>query len=115
VGPVPDPPLIVLCSIGIDAFKTVVSQGVGETLLRQEIEGKKRHYVTPRDVPVSRLGCVLVDTGEGDDALAVYVAKLAELKLIAPPGARDSYSQAGYSLMTRHASGRLSGASRMTP
>ena len=44
---------------------------------------------------------LLVDTGEGDDALAVYVARLAELKLIAPPGARTSYSQAAYSLAGR--------------
>jgi len=44
---------------------------------------------------------LLVETGEGDDALAVYVARLAELKLIAQPGARTSYSQAGYSLLGR--------------
>jgi CubicO group peptidase (beta-lactamase class C family) len=44
---------------------------------------------------------LLVDTGEGDDALARYVAKLAELELIAPPGTRASYSQAGYSLLGR--------------
>jgi CubicO group peptidase (beta-lactamase class C family) len=44
---------------------------------------------------------LLIETGEGDDALAVYVAKLAELKLVAPPGARTSYSQAGYSLLGR--------------
>jgi CubicO group peptidase (beta-lactamase class C family) len=39
-----------------------------------------------------------VDTGEGDDALASYVEKMAELKLIGPPGGRASYSQAGYNL-----------------
>ena len=44
---------------------------------------------------------LLVDTGEGDDALAQFVAKLADLELIAPPGARASYSQAGYSLAGR--------------
>ena len=44
---------------------------------------------------------LMVDTGEGDDALASFVAKLAELELIAPPGARASYSQAGYSLLGR--------------
>jgi CubicO group peptidase (beta-lactamase class C family) len=42
-----------------------------------------------------------VDTGEGDDALAGYVARMAELKLIGPPGARASYSQAGYNLAGR--------------
>ena len=42
-----------------------------------------------------------VDTGEGDDALAREVAKLAESKLVAPPGTRASYSQAGYNLAGR--------------
>lgn len=44
---------------------------------------------------------LIVDTGEGDDALANYVAKMAKLRQIAPPGARASYSQAGYSLLGR--------------
>jgi CubicO group peptidase (beta-lactamase class C family) len=42
-----------------------------------------------------------VETGEGDDALAVYVAKMAESELIAPPGTRASYSQVGYNLAGR--------------
>jgi CubicO group peptidase (beta-lactamase class C family) len=44
---------------------------------------------------------LLVETGDGDDALEIYVAKLAELEMIAPPGTRTSYSQAGYSLLGR--------------
>lgn len=44
---------------------------------------------------------MIVDTGEGDDALAAYVAKMAELDQISPPGARASYSQAGYNLAGR--------------
>ncbi len=44
---------------------------------------------------------IIVDTGEGDDALASYVAKLGELEQISPPGARASYSQAGYNLAGR--------------
>lgn len=44
---------------------------------------------------------LIVDTGEGDDALAAYVAKTAEVTQIAPPGARASYSQAGYNLVGR--------------
>jgi CubicO group peptidase (beta-lactamase class C family) len=44
---------------------------------------------------------LLVDTGEGDDALTTYVAKMADLKLIFAPGARASYSQAGYNLAGR--------------
>jgi CubicO group peptidase (beta-lactamase class C family) len=43
----------------------------------------------------------IADTGEGDDALANYVAKLTELELVAPPGTRASYSQAGYNLIGR--------------
>ncbi|GAB3413713.1 serine hydrolase domain-containing protein [Flindersiella endophytica] len=42
-----------------------------------------------------------VDTGEGDDAQARQTEKLAELKLIAPPGTRASYSQSGYNLLGR--------------
>ncbi|WKX71268.1 serine hydrolase [Streptomyces sp. XD-27] len=44
---------------------------------------------------------VINDTGDGDDALAGYVASMAELELIAPPGTRSSYSQAGYNLVGR--------------
>jgi CubicO group peptidase (beta-lactamase class C family) len=44
---------------------------------------------------------VVIDAGEGDDALAGYVAKMAGLELIAPPGTRASYSQAGYNLAGR--------------
>jgi CubicO group peptidase (beta-lactamase class C family) len=44
---------------------------------------------------------LIADTGEGDDALAMYVGRLAELDRLAPPGARASYSQAGYNLAGR--------------
>ncbi|MFS8099724.1 beta-lactamase family protein [Lentzea alba] len=43
----------------------------------------------------------LVDTGEGDDALARHVAELATLKLIGEVGERPSYSQSGYNLAGR--------------
>ncbi|MGE7435807.1 serine hydrolase domain-containing protein [Kitasatospora sp. NPDC001175] len=43
----------------------------------------------------------LVDADEGDGSLAAFVAKLAELDMIAQPGARASYSQAGYNLAGR--------------
>lgn len=39
----------------------------------------------------------LIDA-EADESLQAFVATMAELKLIAPPGARASYSQAGYNL-----------------
>jgi CubicO group peptidase (beta-lactamase class C family) len=43
----------------------------------------------------------IVETGGGDDALARYVAMLPELELIGLPGARASYSQAGFNLIGR--------------
>ncbi|MFJ3176366.1 serine hydrolase domain-containing protein [Streptomyces roseus] len=43
----------------------------------------------------------LIDDGEGDRSLAGLVTKLHQLPLIAPPGARASYSQAGYNLAGR--------------
>ncbi|MCI3928576.1 serine hydrolase domain-containing protein [Streptomyces sp. AN091965] len=43
----------------------------------------------------------LIDDGRGDRSLAGLVAKLHELPLIAPPGARASYSQAGYNVLGR--------------
>ncbi|MEU8775863.1 serine hydrolase domain-containing protein [Streptomyces sp. NPDC048606] len=41
------------------------------------------------------------DTGEGDDALAAFVAELDALALIAEPGSRASYSQAAFNLAGR--------------
>ncbi|WP_433176242.1 serine hydrolase domain-containing protein [Actinoallomurus sp. CA-150999] len=40
----------------------------------------------------------LIGPDTGDGSLAAFVAKMAELPIIAPPGARASYSQAGYNL-----------------
>ncbi|MDT0451433.1 serine hydrolase domain-containing protein [Streptomyces hesseae] len=47
------------------------------------------------------LDWALLDTGEEDGTLPSYVARMAQLPLIAPPGARPSYSQAGYNLAGR--------------
>jgi CubicO group peptidase (beta-lactamase class C family) len=44
---------------------------------------------------------LIVDTGEGDDALATYEVKMTELKLVSPHNIRASYSQAGYNLAGR--------------
>lgn len=41
------------------------------------------------------------EPGEGDDALASYVARLAESEPVGPPGGRSSYSQTGYNLAGR--------------
>jgi pimeloyl-ACP methyl ester carboxylesterase len=43
-GPMPDVPLIILCSTETDAFRYAVSVGEPEELLREEIEGKQRLY-----------------------------------------------------------------------
>jgi pimeloyl-ACP methyl ester carboxylesterase len=43
-GSLPDVPLIVLSSTGIDDFKKAVSMGEPDSLLREEIEGKRRLY-----------------------------------------------------------------------
>jgi len=43
-GPMPDVPLIVLSSMGIDGFKEAVLVGESESLLHEEIEGKRRLY-----------------------------------------------------------------------
>ncbi|MYT31343.1 MULTISPECIES: serine hydrolase domain-containing protein [unclassified Streptomyces] len=43
----------------------------------------------------------LIDADEDDVSLAAFVAKMAELPIIAPPGTRASYSQAGYNLAGR--------------
>ncbi|MBW5485305.1 serine hydrolase [Streptomyces bambusae] len=43
----------------------------------------------------------LIDTEAGDGSLAAFVAKMAELAIVAPPGARASYSQAAYNLAGR--------------
>jgi CubicO group peptidase (beta-lactamase class C family) len=44
---------------------------------------------------------MLLDTGDGDDALKTYVDHLGELTLIAAPGERASYSQVGFNLLGR--------------
>ncbi|WP_194815895.1 serine hydrolase [Nocardia sp. XZ_19_385] len=44
---------------------------------------------------------IINDTGEGDDALAKFVATLAELPMIGAPGDRASYSQAGFNVLGR--------------
>ncbi|HTF42174.1 MAG TPA: alpha/beta hydrolase [Propionibacteriaceae bacterium] len=45
-GGMPGVPVIIITSMGIDPFKAAVSQGIPESLLREEIEGKRRLYTT---------------------------------------------------------------------
>lgn len=44
---------------------------------------------------------MVFDSGDGDDALAGEVARMAQVALIGPVGARASYSQLGYNLLGR--------------
>ena len=61
-GPMPDVPMIVLCSMSTDAFKEAVSVGESESLLREEIEGKRRLY-TALAASVPRGEIRLIDAG----------------------------------------------------
>jgi pimeloyl-ACP methyl ester carboxylesterase len=61
-GPMPDVPLIVLCSMGIDSFKRAVLVGESDSLLREEIEGKRRLYTALAE-SVPRGENRLVDAG----------------------------------------------------
>jgi heme-degrading monooxygenase HmoA len=45
----PDLPLIILTSTGIDSFKAAVSQRILDSLLREEVEGKGRLYTAWAD------------------------------------------------------------------
>src|SRR5262249_48019222 len=47
------------------------------------------------------VGDYFSDTGRGDDALAKYVAEMAELEQLTPPGAVFSYCNSGFSLLGR--------------
>jgi CubicO group peptidase (beta-lactamase class C family) len=60
--------------------------------------------VTPRHLLTHTAGWVgdyFSDTGRGDDALARYIAELADLEQLTPPGELYSYSNSGFSLLGR--------------
>lgn len=46
-------------------------------------------------------GDLFIDTGEGDDAIARYVERMADLEQISPPGAAFAYNNAALSLAGR--------------
>jgi pimeloyl-ACP methyl ester carboxylesterase len=62
-GPMPDLPLIILTSMGIDSFKEAVSQGTSESLLHEEIEGKRRLYTAWADSFMRGENRVIEDAG----------------------------------------------------
>lgn len=43
-GPLPDLPMIVLCSMGVDDFRRAVAGGMSEEVFAQEIDGRHRLY-----------------------------------------------------------------------
>jgi CubicO group peptidase (beta-lactamase class C family) len=114
--PVDDDTLFILGSVTKTHTATALMRLVAGDQV--ELEAPVRRYVPELKLADERAGAevtvlnllnhtsgldwgLIVDTGEGDEALAAYVAKLAELEQIAPAGARASYSQAGYNLAGR--------------
>jgi CubicO group peptidase (beta-lactamase class C family) len=60
--------------------------------------------VTPRHLLTHTAGWIgdyFSDTGRGDDALARYVAELADVEQLTPPGALYSYCNSGFSMLGR--------------
>jgi CubicO group peptidase (beta-lactamase class C family) len=60
--------------------------------------------VTPRHLLTHTAGWIgdyFCDTGRGDDALARYVAELADVEQLTPPGALYSYCNSGFSMLGR--------------
>ncbi|MFJ9024290.1 serine hydrolase domain-containing protein [Streptomyces sp. NPDC102259] len=114
--PVDQDTLFVLGSVTKSFTATALMRLVAEG--RVELDAPVRRYVPELARPDERAAAEItvlqllnhtagldwrmsVDTGEGDDALAAYVARMSESELIAPPGARASYSQVGYNLAGR--------------
>jgi CubicO group peptidase (beta-lactamase class C family) len=114
--PVDEDTLFVLGSIGKPFTATALMRLVEDGLV--ELDAPVRRYVPELALPDERAAAEITvmqllnhtagldwrlsaDTGEGDDALAAYVAELAGLDLIARPGERASYSQAGFNLAGR--------------
>jgi hypothetical protein len=90
-GPMPDVPLIVLCSMGTDGFKQAVLVGESEALLREEIEVKRRLYATlAKSVP--RGENRLIDAGQVTMHLRsrTYSAEIKDYPI--PPGPTSAMS-----------------------
>ncbi|KJK44340.1 beta-lactamase [Lentzea aerocolonigenes] len=111
--PVNEDTLFLLGSVTKTYTATAIMRLVGQG--RVELDAPVRRYVPELELADGREFTVrqllnhtsgldwgtLVDTGEGDDALAEHVEELKTLKLIAEVGERPSYSQSGYNLAGR--------------
>jgi CubicO group peptidase (beta-lactamase class C family) len=115
-SPVDENTLFLLGSVSKTYTSTTLMRLVADG--RVELDAPVRRYVpelqlsdeqAAREITVLQLlnhtsgldWSLQVDTGEGDDAQARQTEKLADLKLIAPPGSRASYSQSGFNLLGR--------------
>src|SRR5262249_37343918 len=93
--------LMCLVAKGLVELKAPVRQYVSELKLADEQAAAEITVLNLLNHTAGLDWGLILDTGEGDDALSTYVAKMAESKLIASPGVRASYSQAGYNLLGR--------------
>ncbi|WP_067697017.1 serine hydrolase domain-containing protein [Nocardia jejuensis] len=114
--PVDENTLFAIGSISKPTTATALMRLVAEGAI--DIEAPVRRYVPELNLPEERAAAEITvkqllnhtagldwnlinNTGEGDDALAEFVASLAEIPLIGEPGGRSSYSQAGFNLLGR--------------
>lgn len=110
--PVDEDTLFLIGSVSKTFTSTVIMRLAAEGKL--DLDAPVRQYVPDVKLPDDSITIaqllnhtsgldwgVLVDTGEGDDALARYVAELGSLGQVAEPGTRASYSQGGYNLLGR--------------
>jgi CubicO group peptidase (beta-lactamase class C family) len=93
--------LMCLVAKGLVELKAPVRHYVPELKLANEQAAKEITVLNLLNHTAGLDNGLIVDTGEGDEALSTYVAKMAELNLVAAPGVRASYSQAGYNLAGR--------------
>ncbi len=93
--------LMRLVAQGRVALEALVRSYVPELVLADERAAAEITVLQLRNHTSGLDWRLIYDSGEGDDALARLVAHLAELKLVAPLGARASYSQADYDLAGR--------------
>lgn len=115
--PVDENTMFVLGSVSKPTTTTAIMRLVADG--RVELDAPVQRYVPEFTLPDERAAAEITvaqllnhtagldwklsgdDTGEGDDALAGLVAKMADSPLISAPGARASYSQVAFSLAGR--------------